>query len=331
MAVMSSTCIPGSVLVGVDGSAGSDAAVSWAAHYAAAHRRPLALVHAAGDIVPTDFAFDLAEARHSLRAAGRQVLDRAHALARATEPSLEISAHLELHDARDLLLSMAEHAAVLVVGSRGRGRVSRLLLGSVSAALVTHAPCPLVVARDPDHEDGPIVVGVDGTPDSSAALGLAFELASEQHRPLEVVHALGDAWLFPAPDVISPAALHDLMEEWDLLLGESLAGYGEKYPDVRVRRRLVQETPAQALVGRSETASTVVVGSRGRSGSPPGCSARSAGRSPSTGAAPSWSCGATGRDRADRAVQRRVSRAARGRGASAGWRCRRRPVRASCR
>ena len=56
------------------------------------------------------------------------------------------------------------------------------------------------------------------------------------------------------------------MEEWDLLLGESLAGYGEKYPDVRVRRRLVQETPAQALVGRSETASTVVVGSRGRSG-----------------------------------------------------------------
>lgn len=265
MSAMSTSCIPGSVLVGVDGSPGSDAAVSWAAHYAAAHRRPLALVHAAGDIVPTDFAFDLAEARHSLRAAGRQVLDRAHALARATEPSLEISAHLELHDARDLLVSMAEHAAVLVVGSRGRGRVSRLLLGSVSAALVTHAPCPLVVARDPDHEDGPIVVGVDGTPDSSAALGLAFELASEQHRPLEVVHALGDAWLFPAPDVISPTALHELMEEWDLLLGESLAGYGEKYPDVRVRRRLVQETPAQALVGRSETASTVVVGSRGRS------------------------------------------------------------------
>ena len=75
------------------------------------------------------------------------------------------------------------------------------------------------------------------------------------------------------------------MEEWDLLLGESLAGYGEKYPDVRVRRRLVQETPAQALVGHSETASTVVVWAHvAAARSPPQVSARSAGRSPEHGA-----------------------------------------------
>ncbi len=261
---------PGSVVVGVDGSVTSDRAVTWATRYAAAHRLPVLLVHAAGDVVPSDFVLDVPEARERLRATGERVLLRAETLVHQVDPSVRVGARLRLHDPRDLLVEAARHADLLVVGSRGHGLVVRLLLGSVSAAMVGHAPCTLVVVREPVAGTGPVLVGVDGSADSSDALGFAFEMAAARGVPLEVVHALGDPWLFPAPPLPGPEAMRRIREEWDVLFAESLAGYGEKYPDVVVHRRLVQESPAHALVHASSTAAVVVVGARGRSrhGSP---------------------------------------------------------------
>ena len=63
---MSSPVLPGSVVAGVDGSTAGDAAVVWAASYAAAHRRPPRLVHGAGALVVSDVGFDVEEARQSL-------------------------------------------------------------------------------------------------------------------------------------------------------------------------------------------------------------------------------------------------------------------------
>jgi len=269
---MNNSCVPGSVMVGVDGSPSSDTAVVWAATYALAQRRPLAIVHGAGHPVPTDFTDftgDVAEAHQDLRMAGRHVSDHALGLAQATSPAVDVSVHLALREPRELLLEMAKDASVLVLGTRGRGSVASLLLGSVSVALAAHAPCPVVVARSPRASAGPdglpVVVGADGTAGSAGALTLGFELASEQNRRLEVVHAIGDAWLFPFPGLVSSEMVNEEINGWELLLAESLAGYSEKFPDVVVDSRLVRGSPAQALVSASGAASVVVVGSRGRS------------------------------------------------------------------
>ena len=225
---------PGSVTVGVDGSPGSDAAVLWAAAYAVAHRRPLTIVHGAGAPVVTDFVTDLDEARKELRILGRRVTDHALGLAQKAGPGLGIDVHLELSDPRSLLTEAAAGAHLLVLGSRGRGAVLSLLLGSVSVALAAHAPCPVAVVR-PAERDGnaPVVVGIDGTADSASALTFAFELASVERRPLEVVHAAGEAaWLFPTPESAAPAMVEEVAADWQLLLAESVAGYAEKFPDV---------------------------------------------------------------------------------------------------
>lgn len=261
--------VPGSVLVGVDGSSSSDTAVFWAATYARALHRPLAIVHAVGLPGVADFAVDLGEPRQSLRIAGQMVADQALVLAKTTSSTVAVSVHVVLGDPRELLLEMATDASVLVLGTRGRGAVASLLLGSVSVALASHSPCPVVVARPEPAPaapaDFPVVAGADGTADSSGAVSLGFELASWQGRRLEVVHAVGDDWLFPYPDALSPEMLREAVEDRELLLAESLAGYAEKFPDVVVHSRLVRQAPAHALVHASEQASVVVVGSRDRS------------------------------------------------------------------
>jgi nucleotide-binding universal stress UspA family protein len=251
----------------VDGSPGSDAAVLWAATYAVAHRRSLTIVHGAGAPVVTDYVTDLDEARKELRILGRRVTDHALGLAQKAGPDLRIDVHLELSDPRSLLTEAAAGAHLLVLGSRGRGAVLSLLLGSVSVALAAHAPCPVAVVR-PAERDGnaPVVVGIDGTADSASALTFAFELASVERRPLEVVHAAGEAaWLFPTPESAAPAMVDEVAADWQLLLAESVAGYAEKFPDVAFSSRVVPGSAAGALVAVSADASTVVVGARGRS------------------------------------------------------------------
>lgn len=258
---------PGSVMVGVDGSLGSDAAVDWAATYAVAHRRPLTIVHGAGAPVVTDFVTDLDEARKELRIHGRRVADHALGLAQKAGPGLDIDVHVELREPRSLLAEAATGAHLLVLGSRGHGAVLSLLLGSVSVALAAHAPCPVAVVRPADRdEDTPVVVGIDGTADSAEALTFAFELASVQRRPLEILHAAGEAaWLFPTPDSAAPGMAEEITADWQLLLAESVAGYAEKFPDVAFSSRVVPGSAAGALGAASEHASTVVVGARGRS------------------------------------------------------------------
>jgi nucleotide-binding universal stress UspA family protein len=265
---MNTSVAPGSVVVGVDGSTGSDQAVRWAASHAAAHRRPLTIVHGAGvpECFVAGFPVDVEEATLSLLRAGRAVTDRARDLVRAVDPDLVVDVELDTCEPRSLLAESTRDAHLLVLGSRGHGALLSLLLGSVSVALVAEASCPVVVVRAVDAVDGslPVVVGVDGTADSTSALTFGFELAAEQRRPLEVVHATGESWLFPVPDTGSVMDA-DVTADWQVLLAESVAGYGEKFPDVVCTTRLLQGSAAGALVAASGHASTVVVGARGRS------------------------------------------------------------------
>ncbi len=259
---MTTSVIHGSVVVGVDGSPHSDAAIEWAVGYARDHRRPLTLAHAAGSISRANTLVDPAVTRQSLRMAGRRVTDQALAMVQRLAPGLEVAVHMPLEEPREVLLAASEHASLMVLGTRGRGTLATFLLGSVSVGVSAHAACPTVVVRaSTAAETGNVVVGVDGTDASEAALEFAYEMASWMHRPLDVVHTWGGDGPYPA--LMTYEQRRDLMDERELRVAESLAGFSEKYPDVTVSQFIVENDPAKALVIASERASLVVVGSRG--------------------------------------------------------------------
>ncbi len=140
-----------------------------------------------------------------------------------------------------------------------------LLLGSVSTAVAEHASCPVAVVRPAVRDaaaEAPVVVGTDGGPASTDVLDFAFELASTEGRRLDVVLS----WL--AHDTMvyttSDSRRRELVEEEAQMLSESLAHYGEKYPDVVVTRHLSEGSPVQTLLDMSLDATAVVVGWGGR-------------------------------------------------------------------
>lgn len=265
---MNTTVKQGSVIVGVDGSASSAAALDWATHHAAVRHRPLVLVNGAGDPSSASRFIGTETARQLLRHDARQITDEALGVVRKVAPTLDVQVTTPLHDARQVLLGLADRASLVVVGTRGRGPLGTLLLGSVSAALAEHAPCPVAVVRAETHDTpecrAPVVVGVDGGTTSQAALEMAFDLASTEHRPLRVVHSWSDTDLFV--DRSSYEQQLARADSHERLLAEAIAGFAEKYPDVTVTRHVPDTSPIQSLVTLSHQAAMVVVGSRGLTG-----------------------------------------------------------------
>ncbi|MEP7089275.1 MAG: universal stress protein [Nocardioidaceae bacterium] len=258
----------GSVVVGVDGSTSSDAAVTWAAHHAAARHLPLLLVHGAGELHSGSELLGPSETTEELRTVARGVTDRAMAVLDALGLTLDIEVSSPLRDPREALLDCASEASILVVGTRGLGPLRMLLLGAVSSAVAAHATCPVAVVRTPHGLKGSaarhVVVGTDGAPVTAAALEFAFDLASFEGRSLDVVHSWADHDTF----VDLGSYEERLQQEGDheRMLGEALAGYGEKFPDVVVVRHLPEASATETLLALSTDAFAVVVGTRGRTG-----------------------------------------------------------------
>jgi nucleotide-binding universal stress UspA family protein len=258
----------GSVVVGVDGSPAGEAAVEWAVRYATARRRPLMIVKATGDPGDSVEILGSAEARRVLRTNARRVTDHTLGVVKRLAPDLEVDVSTPLEDARQALIDFSDRASIIVLGTRGRGPVRSLVLGSVSTAVAAHALCPVAVVRPAEHDTGDerahVVVGVDGSPASTAAVEFAFDLASMEGRELDGVHCWSTNDTFIDP--VSYQQRLDHADQHERLLNEAMAGYAEKFPDVVVHRHLPDASPVGGLVERSETAAVVVVGSRGRSG-----------------------------------------------------------------
>ncbi len=137
------------IVVGVDGSAEAGAALRWALDEAALKGANLAVVHAYSAPVPYE-AFYAAgghwpEMAEEARRAAEELVDEVLSGVEVPE-GVEISRQIveNVNPAR-ALIDLSKDAAMVVVGSRGRGGFAGLLLGSVSQQVVSHARCPVVV------------------------------------------------------------------------------------------------------------------------------------------------------------------------------------------
>ena len=257
------------ILVGVDGSSTAQAAVRWAAPDAAMRNVPLTLVHVTNASVPTvpQIAMPAGFARW-LEEQGRTITDAAVKVAEESTPRsgpAQINSEVLFGPAVRTLVDLSKDAEMVVVGCRGRGALTRTFLGSVSSGLVHHAHCPVAVIHDEnqaDRERAPVLVGIDGSAASESATKIAFDEASRRGVDLVAMHAWSDVGISEFPDFDWSGLVADQEE----MLAERLAGWQERYPDVRIRREIVLEEPARRLVKESEDAQLVVVGSHGRGG-----------------------------------------------------------------
>jgi nucleotide-binding universal stress UspA family protein len=162
--------------------------------------------------------------------------------------------------AASVLCQVSGSADMVVLGSRGRGGLAGLLLGSVSSQVAAHARGPVVVVRGnwrpvPGYVPRPVVVGADGSHASQAALAFAFAEAALRDVPLLAVCALADT-----PSLLGGGRRLEADFEQALVKCEA------DHPEVVVRRQVVQGAPRTALLEAASAAQLLVVGARGRGG-----------------------------------------------------------------
>jgi len=166
-----------------------------------------------------------------------------------------------------VLTRVADGADLLVVGSRGHGGFTGRLLGSVSQQCLEWAPCPVaVVPRDWEPRAGTVVVGVDGSEPSGAALHWAVAEATRRDARLEVVHAYHDTQVvLPFGPTTVPD--HEGLEQASKsLLDQMVAGAVGPSGLPQIETISSPVGAAAALRDAARTAALLVVGSRGRGG-----------------------------------------------------------------
>ncbi|MEO5874420.1 MAG: universal stress protein [Streptosporangiaceae bacterium] len=243
------------VLVGYDGSQSGERALHWAVSECRLRKVDLTICHAwhwpyAFDPVH-EWSIDVAR-----RMAGH-VLDQGVLAAENLGPQVKIRKVLSSGAGATVLLQEASGSDLIVVGSHGQRGSEGLPAGSTALEIAGRAPCPTVIVRGTGQKSGRIVVGVDGSADSDAALALAFEEAVLHRLEVEVVHAA--AGEEPADELQRAAGSR---------LQTQAAPWCAKYSSMNVHTRLSAEPPRQALLGAAHGAALLVVGRRGQGGIP---------------------------------------------------------------
>ena len=255
----------GGIVVGSEGSEVSGYAVQWAAREAELRKESLRIVHVLQswllDAPPEGPAGQVGQ---WAREDAGNLLTEAVAQANQAAPAAEVSADLVAGDARPALIDAAEGASMLVVGGRGEGGFAGLLLGSVAYGVVGRTRCPVVVVQRPLGEPaGEVVVGVDASPGSAAALEFAFSEAAIRQATLRAVYTMapldrGGAIYGVRLDDDEPSARREL--------SAAVAPVAERHPTVKVVEAVTEGHPVGSLVNASTGSDLLVVGQRGRGG-----------------------------------------------------------------
>ncbi|MEY9877546.1 nucleotide-binding universal stress UspA family protein [Streptacidiphilus sp. MAP12-33] len=259
------------VLAAIDGSPTSLAAARWAAAEAQCRGAALRLVH----VWPRTVGIYLEQ----LRDEGDALLSRAQEEISGRYPELEVDTVLLGASPVDGLLEAAREGQLLVLGTRGLGGFTGLLVGSVSLAVAGRSPIPVVVVRpdvDGDSAEGTsragdVVVGVGPGEAADELLEFAFTRAQDRGARLVAVHGWNLPALWATPGTIVPPIDSETLENAARAhLVQTLRPWQDKYPQVSVVVRLDGAGPAKAVVDASERAEMLVIGRRARKHAPGG-------------------------------------------------------------
>ncbi|WP_249402066.1 universal stress protein [Streptomyces sp. YIM 121038] len=257
------------LIVGVDGSESSLRALDWAVDEADRQAVPLRIVHASSWEWYEGHEPSFGINRALVRAQADRVVADAAERAHCRSSSVKVTSQTLDEDPASALIRESRRASGILVGSRGRGRLTGLLLGSVGLAVAARAECPVTVVRGAeDNRDGThrrVVVGVDEAADARPALDYAVRCAQRRGAALDVVHA----WRCPAheaPERPRPAAADTHQERAEHRVEEAIGGLARTHSAVPVHRRVVEGSPRAALLDAAAGADLLVVGARRRTG-----------------------------------------------------------------
>lgn len=241
------------VVAGVDGSRQSLQAALWAAAEARRQQASLHLVIANDDPLRAEYT----------KRAVREAAQACHQQA----PELDVTDEIATGRPADVLVGRSKQARVIVVGSRGGGGFTDALLGSVSSAVAAHGECPVVVVRGSSPTTGPVVVGVDDSPGSQAALRFGLQAADQRTAEVIALQTWHDERFgLAAPGPLSPEDREQFQRQIERSLAQQVAQGSADFPNVRPRTLVHQGHPVAALSDASRDAQLLVVGHRGRGG-----------------------------------------------------------------
>ncbi|MEV6793215.1 universal stress protein [Streptomyces sp. NPDC051320] len=242
----------GPVVVGTDGSDPATTAVLWAAAEAAARDKSLTLVYGTSIEQMADWV--LAGPRTVLDK-GRALLAEATAKVSALYPDLKVEKVLGRTTPEESLLDAAGPHETLVVGSRGHGGFTALLLGSVGLRVASHARGPVVIVRETAERSRGVVVAAVRDDGDRDALQFAAQTAQHHGASLRVV----SAWRFP--DSVDDAGTVGRSEAE--ATAHTVQPIREEFPETAITEEVVRsKSVAGALVEASRTADLVVMGAR---------------------------------------------------------------------
>ncbi|MFF1739092.1 universal stress protein [Streptomyces mirabilis] len=257
------------LVVGVDGSEPSLRAVDWATDEAALRGVPLRLVYASLWERYEGAALAEGVGRPSEQVMADNIVEAAARRAHRRAPEAKVSTDVLPDDASSVLLNEAHTAAALVVGSRGRGGLAELLLGSVSLTVAGRAACPVIVLRGNQDDQARVgthrrvVLGVGEGPHATEVTRFAFEEAETRKAALDAVRA----WRCPAYESTDdpllagePARLHE--QRAAEILDSALSKAAAEHPAVALRRRTAEGSARRVLLDASDGADLLVVGVR---------------------------------------------------------------------
>ncbi|GAA3631996.1 universal stress protein [Microlunatus ginsengisoli] len=266
-----SLVVPGSILVGVDGSNDGLRAVDYAAAEAAVRKVPLHIVTALPPATATAFGLALPLLLPSTAAAAAEQATAAaarRAMASGLRPE-QVTTAVVLGYPGDVLAEMSKGATAVVIGRRGLSGLERVFAGSTSVSVGAKAHCPVIVVphgwHPPVAGGRAIGVGIDGSSESVPALAAAYAEAAARSVDLRVVYAYQ-----PHLDSFAGVAdfeqtLTDWLAQAELRVAETIAGWQQDYPDVVVQRHFVRAHPVRVLVEESHDLDLLFVGTNGSS------------------------------------------------------------------
>lgn len=265
----------GRIVVGTDTSDAARIAVDWAAARASERAKPLLILVAVAPSPDRAAPLDAGAPAESpflsrVKEAAEEAAAAELARVRAAHPGLDVQTAVVVDVPSRPLAAATADADLVVVGARGYSApLKTAALGGTSDAVATHAHGPVAVvpefSRDnPQHPDGPVVVGVDDSEQSLAAIAWAAGEAGRRGVPLVAVHAWR-AWPWLTDSLVGwsvqDASLGVGLEQ---MVKDLCAPYLADGQELVTRVEIGH--PAVKLVEASDEASLVVIGSRGRGG-----------------------------------------------------------------